>query len=175
MIEAAAGTVAATALPGEPDCAFLVGARARGYFAAQTEGEDAACAYLENTPPDLVVEVEITNADEGKAERYAGMGVREVWRLHGRKGLKALRAELFALHPERPPYRLDASQVLDGLTPEDICEAVGEVWAGRTPDERMQAVARIVERRRDASVPVREQAAAYAEGPVRCGSAAVDR
>ena len=43
------------------------------------------------------------------------------------------------------------------------CEAVGEVWAGRTPTERMQAVARIVQRRRNASVRVREQAAAYSE------------
>ena len=29
----------------EPDCAFYVGERARGYCAAQTEGEDAVYAY----------------------------------------------------------------------------------------------------------------------------------
>ena len=148
----------------EPDCAFYVGERARGYYAAQSEGEDAAYAYLEHTPPDLVVEVEITNADEGKADRYAEMGVRELWRLHGRKGLKELRAELLALRAGRPPYEIDASEVLEGLTPADISEAVGEIWAGRTPTERMQAVARIVQRRRNASVRVREQAAAYSEG-----------
>ena len=150
----------------EPDCAFYVGERARGYYAAQSEGEDAAYAYLEHTPPDLVVEVEITNADEGKADRYAEMGVRELWRLHGRKGLKELRAELLALRAGRPPYEIGASEVLEGLTPEDIFEAVGEVWAGRTPTVRMQAVARIVQRRRNASVRVREQAAAYSEGSV---------
>ena len=140
-----------------------VGPLGSTFHAAQSEGEDAAYAYLEHTPPDLVVEVEITNADEGKADRYAEMGVRELWRLHGRRGLKELRAELLVLRAGRPPYEIDASEVLDGLTPEDICEAVGEVWAGRTPTERMQAVARIVQRRRNASVRVREQAAVCSE------------
>ena len=145
----------------EPDCAFYVGERAAGYYEAQAEGEDAAYDYLERTPPDLVVEVEVTHADAGKAERYADMGVRELWRLHGRKGLKELRAELLALRPGNPPHPLDASEVLEGLTPEDIGEAVGEVWAGRIPTERMQAVERIVQRRRDGSVRVREEAATY--------------
>ena len=77
--------------------------------------------------------VEITHANAGKAERYAEMGVRELWRLHGRKGRKALRAELLALRAGRPPERLDASEVLEGLTPEDINEAVGEMWTGRPP------------------------------------------
>ena len=148
----------------EPDCAFYVGERAAGYYEAQAEGDDALDAYLEHTPPDLVVEVEITHADAGKAERYAEMGVRELWRLHGRKGRKELRAELLALHPGNPPRPLDASEVLEGLTPEDISEAVGEVWAGRVPTERMQAVERIVQRRRDGSVRVREQAAIYSAG-----------
>ncbi len=149
----------------EPDCAFYVGDRARGCFAAQTEGEDALDAYLERTPPDLVVEVEITHANAGKAERYAEMGVRELWRLHGRKGRKELRAELLALRAGHPPERLDASKVLEGLTPEDISEAVGEMWAGHPPIERMRAVERIVQRRQDGSVRVRDEAAAYSAGP----------
>ena len=148
----------------EPDCAFYVGERAEGYYEAQAEGEDALDAYLEHTPPDLVVEVEITHADAGKAERYAEMGVRELWRLHGRKGRQELRAELLALRIGHPPERLDASDVLEGFTPEDISEAVGEVWAGRIPTERMQAVERIVQRRRNGSVRVREQAATCSAG-----------
>ncbi len=67
----------------EPDCAFYVGERADAYSAALREGE-AAAAFLEYTAPDLVVEVEVTNADRGKAERYADMGVRELRQLHGR-------------------------------------------------------------------------------------------
>ena len=145
----------------EPDCEFYVGERARGYLAALAEGEAEADAYFEHIAPDLVVEVEITHADEGKAERYGQMGVRELWRLHGRKGTRELRAEFLALHAGNAPRRLDASEVLEGLTPDDVCEAVEEVGASQTPADRIEAVARIVRRRRQASVRVREEAAAY--------------
>ena len=145
----------------EPDCAFYVGERARGYFAACDESEAAADAYVEHTAPDLVVEVEITSADEGKAERYAEMGVRELWRMHGRKGSAELRAEFLALRPGSTPQRLDASEVLTGLTPGDVCEAVEGVRTSRTRDERTEAVARIVRRRQRASVRVREEEASY--------------
>ena len=144
----------------EPDCAFYVGERARDFYAARAEGDAAALAFVERTAPDLVVEVEITHADEGKAERYGEMGVRELWRLHGRKGTRELRAEFLALGPGIAPRRLDASEVLEGLTPDDVCEAVEEVGASPTHDERTEAVTRIV-RRRQASVRVREEAAAY--------------
>ena len=144
----------------EPDCAFYVGERARGYFAARAEGKAVLEAYVERTAPDLVVEVEITHADAGKAERYGEMGVRELWRLHGRKESWELRAEFLALRAGSVPRRLDASEVLEGLTPDDVCEAVEEVGASRTRDEQTEAVARIV-RRRQGSVRVREEAAAY--------------
>ena len=144
----------------EPDCAFYVGERARGYFAARAEGKAVLEAYVERTAPDLVVEVEITHADAGKAERYGEMGVRELWRLHGHKESWELRAEFLALRAGSVPRRLDASEVLEGLTPDDVCEAVEEVGASRTRDEQTEAVARIV-RRRQGSVRVREEAAAY--------------
>ena len=145
----------------EPDCAFYVGARARGFYAARAEGGAAAAAFVERTAPDLVVEVEITQADEGKAERYGEMGVRELWRLHGRKGVRELRAEFLALRSGSAPRNLDVSEVLGGLTPDDVCEAVEEVGARQTRDERTEAVARIVRRRRQESAQVREEAAAY--------------
>ena len=144
----------------EPDCAFYVGERARGFYAARAEGEAAAAAFVERTAPDLVVEVEITHADAGKAERYGELGVRELWRLHGRKGARDLRADFLALRSGSAPRRLDASEVLKGLTPDDVCEAVEEVGASQTRDEQTEAVARIV-RRRQGSVRVREEAAAY--------------
>ena len=143
----------------EPDCAFYVGARARGYYAACKEGDSAVEAYLEHAAPDLVVEVEVTHADEGKAERYGEMGVRELWRLDGRTGVKALRAEFLALNPGSTPRTLDASVVLAGLTPQEVCEAVDGVRAGPTPEDRKEAVARVV-RRRD-TVRVREDAPQY--------------
>ena len=140
----------------EPDCAFYLGERARAYRAALAEGEAAADAFLDRTPLDLVVEAEITNADEGKIARYAEMGVRELWRLHGRKGTRDLRADFLALRPGAPPRRLSASAVLGGLTPGDVCEAVDGVRLSVTRDERTEAVSRIVRRRRRASVRVRE-------------------
>ena len=145
----------------EPDCTFYVGERARGYYAALAEGDAALEAYVERIAPDLVVEVEITHADAGKAERYGEMGVRELWRLHGRKGTRELRAEFLALGPGSAPRNLDASVVLEGLTPDDVCEAVEGVRFGQTHDERARAVARIVLRRQGGSVRVREEAAPY--------------
>ena len=145
----------------EPDCTFYVGERAKGYFAARAEGKAALDAYVERIAPDLVVEVEITHADEGKAERYGQMGVRELWRLHGNRKSWELRAEFLALRPGSAPRRLGASEVLAGLTPEDVCEAVEGVEISETCDERTEAVARIVRRRQRASVRVREEAAAY--------------
>ena len=156
----------------EPDCEFYVGERAKGYLAALAEGEAAADAWFERVAPDLVVEVEITHADAGKAERYGEMGVREMWRLHGRKGTRELRAEFLALRPGRAPRRLDASVVLEGLTPDDVCEAVEGVRFSPSRDEQTEAVARIVARRQRESVRVREEEAPYlrpGEPPGRSG------
>ena len=145
----------------EPDCAFYVGDRAKGYFAALDEGDEAEAAFVEHTAPDLVVEVEITHADEGKAERYGDVGVRELWRLHAREGTRELRVEFLALQPGMVPHMLDASQVLEGITPHDVCEAVKGVRIGQNYDERREAVARIVRRRQHARVRVREEEAVY--------------
>ena len=145
----------------EPDCAFYVGEHAKGYLAALIEGEAAADAFLESTAPDLVVEVEITSADEGKIERYGEMGVRELWRLYGRKGTRELRADFLALRSGAGPRRLEASEMLEGLTPGDVCEAVEGVRFSLTSTERAEAVARIVHRRQQASVRVREEETPY--------------
>ena len=145
----------------EPDCAFYLGERARAFRTAFAEGEAAAVAFIERTAPDLVVEVEITNVDASKTERYAEMGVRELWRLHGRAGTRELGVELLALRPGSAPRRLDASEVLEGLTPDDVRDAVDGVRNGETRDARTKAVERVVQRRRDDMVRVREEAAAY--------------
>ncbi len=150
----------------EPDAAFYIGARARGYRDALVEGEAAADAYVLGTAPDLVVEVEITHVDEGKIGRYAELGVRELWRFEGRKGSRELRAEFLALAPGERPRALAASQVLPGLTPDDVCEAVDGIRLSLTSAERMEVVARIVRRRQRASARVREgEAPPYAPAP----------
>ena len=141
----------------EPDAAFYVGERAKGYRDALVEGAAAAEVFVEHTPPDVVVEVEITHADEGRIGRYVDLGVRELWRLHGRKGSWDLRADFLALASGSPPRPLAASGVLPGLTPDDVCEAAEGVRASLTTAERVEVVARIVRRRQRASVRVREE------------------
>ena len=140
----------------EPDCAFYVGERAEGYRNALAEGESQADLFLERTAPDLVVEVEITSVDEGKIERYGNIGVRELWRVRARRGSNELRADFLALRPDVPPRPLSASGVIDGLEPSDVCEAVEGVRLGLTRDERTEAVARIVRRRKLDTLRVRE-------------------
>ena len=146
----------------EPDCAFYVGDKARAYRDALAAGKEAADAFFDENAPDLVVEVEITNADEGKIERYADMGVRELWLLQDPAGSGVPSAELLALRPRTAPQRLSSSSVLGDLTPEDVCQAVAGVRLSLTRDERTAAVARIVRRRQRASVRVREADTSYA-------------
>lgn len=145
----------------EPDCAFYLGERARDFRAAVARGVEAVDAFIERTAPDLVVEVEITNVDASKTERYAEMGVRELWRLRSPRKSWEFRAEFLALRPGSAPRKLDASGMLEGLTPDDVREAVDGVRDGETRDARTKAVERVVQRRRDDMVRVREEAAAY--------------
>ena len=145
----------------EPDCAFYVGQKARAYRGALAAGKEAADAFFDENAPDLVVEVEITNADESKIERYADLGVRELWLLQDPPGSGTPRAEFLALRARTAPQRLSFSSVLGGLTPEDIAEAVADVRLSVTRDERTAAVARIVRRRQQASVRVRDGEASY--------------
>jgi len=151
----------------EPDGAFYIGERARGYLAACREGAPAAEDYVLRVAPDLVVETEITSFDEGKIARYGDLGVRELWRLRGRKGTYDLEVDFLALRAGRPPHGLAASQVLEGLTPDDVCEAVDKVRFGATFTERMDAVSAIVRRRQRLSARVREEAASYSPNPAR--------
>ena len=146
----------------EPDCAFYVGEKARAYRAALAAGKEAADAFFDENAPDLVVEVEITSADESKIERYADLGVRELWLLQDPAGSGTPRAEFLALRPRTVPQRLSSSSVLRDLTPEDVCQAVAGVRLSLTRDERTAAVARIVRRRQRASVRVREADTPYA-------------
>ena len=87
--------------------------------------------------------------------------MRELWRLHGREGARELRVEFFALSSSDAPRALEASAVLRGLTPDDVCEAVDRVRFSVTDEETREAVTGMVRRRQRASVRVREEEAAY--------------
>ena len=144
----------------EPDGSYYLGERVGGYIAALTEGEEAADAYFERTPPHLAYEVELMDADEGKIERYAELGVRELWLLHARKGTWEFRVEFLSLRPGCPPRKLDASEVLTGFTPEDVYEAEAGLRLCTNLADRMEVVNRIARRRGGGSARVRESAAA---------------
>lgn len=146
----------------EPDCSFYVGEQARAYRAALARGRNAADAFFDDNAPDLVVEVEITSADESKIERYRDLGVREAWLLRDRTGADVPEAEFLRLRPGAPPRRLASSRVLRDLTPADVGEAIASVRLGLTRDERTEAVARIVRRRQRSSIRVREADTPYA-------------
>ena len=146
----------------EPDCAFYVGENARAYREALEEGDKAADAFFEKTPPDLVVEVEITNAARGKIARYADLGVPELWLFRPRDGRDDdPELDFLALRPGADPRPLAVSHVLGTLTPADVRDAVRGMRLSVTRDERADAVARIVRRRQAGSVRVREEEAAY--------------
>ncbi len=145
----------------EPDCAFYLGERALAYRAALAKGREAADAFFEKTAPDLVVEVEITNADRGKIERYGSLGVRELWLLRHRDGEDVPETDFLALRPRTRPRPLAASNVLGGLTPADVREAVAGLRLSVTQAERTEAVAGIVRRRQRSSVRVRDESAPY--------------
>lgn len=146
----------------EPDGAFYVGERARAYRAALAAGKEAADAFFDENAPDLVIEVEITNADEGKIGRFADLGVRELWLLDGRASAEVPRVEFLALRSRTTTRRLTSSNVLPNLTPEDVSEAVDSVRLSVTRDQRTDAVARIVLRQQRGSVRGREAGTSYA-------------
>ena len=99
----------------------------------------------------------MTNVDEGKIRRYGDIGVRELWRIHASRGSEEIDADFLALDAGRPPRSLITSEVIEGLQPADVCEAVEGVRLGLTRDERTEAVASIVRRRKRNIFRVRDE------------------
>ena len=149
----------------EPDVAFYIGERADAYRAALDEGFPEAEAFVERTGPDLVVEVEVTRADAGKVERYRDLGVREFWLVRGSRIREEVEVAFFSLAAGSEPEPLEVSVVLPDLTPVDVREAVEALRRSHDPVERIRVVARIVRRRQQQSLRVREERAEYRVGP----------
>jgi Uma2 family endonuclease len=59
----------------EPDCAY--------YIQNQPQVAGRKVDFAKDPPPDLVVEVDITNTDINKNQLYAAMGIPEFWRYNG--------------------------------------------------------------------------------------------
>lgn len=59
----------------EPDCAY--------YIQNQPKVAGKTVDFMQDPPPDLVVEVDITHTDIDKKKLYASLGVPEFWRYNG--------------------------------------------------------------------------------------------
>ena len=70
----------------EADGAFYTGRNAERYITACREGNEQD--FIAFTSPDLVIEVEVFHADRKKPQRWADLGVTEMWRLEKGGNLK---------------------------------------------------------------------------------------
>ena len=107
----------------EPDAAFYVGAKALAYAeAAQSADPDGACdLFVMENPPDLVVEVEATHADEHKLAAYRRLDVAEVWRTRGTQSARNVSVRILQL-PATGYAEVAVSPAL-GLGAEEIAQA----------------------------------------------------
>jgi len=106
----------------EADAAFYVGDNAVAWYAIdQEDSEEDVQTFEARTPPDLVVEVEVTHFDSKKPQRYSELGVREMWRVDARKGRKQIQVEILDLQDAIRP--MGESLVLDGLASSDLPKA----------------------------------------------------
>ncbi|MCY3675337.1 MAG: Uma2 family endonuclease [Paracoccaceae bacterium] len=117
----------------EADAAYYIRKNAEGWFAARDKGRKEALAFEARTPPDLVVEVEVTRFDEDKPRRYAELGVPEMWRVYGERESDRFNVEILALQERGGPKAVEESRVLPGLPARILPEALelGELWKYR--------------------------------------------
>ncbi|MCY4446809.1 MAG: hypothetical protein OXC02_10170 [Rhodobacteraceae bacterium] len=123
----------------EADASFYIGAKAKEwYLIAQTKGDKALEEYEIYTPPDLVVEVEVTHLDKGKPDRYAGLGVREMWQTTRRQisGSVQIEVILLDLQAQDGPKRIDNSIVLPGLNSANLNKIYHVARYGTTDELR---------------------------------------
>ena len=101
----------------EADCSFYVGDQAEAYLKAEAIGEAAADRFVLDNPPDLVVEVGVTNVDKEKTLVYQDRGVAEYWRVDRKEDDATPTVTFLSLRGQRPPESVDASTILPRITP----------------------------------------------------------
>ncbi len=108
----------------EADASFYIGTNAELWLAIYGKGgEKAVLDFEAKTPPDLVIEVEVANADEDKPNRYARIGVKEMWRVYGKMGSDRFSVEILNLQEGNGPRPVENSLVLEGLDPKILPDA----------------------------------------------------
>ncbi len=105
----------------EADASFYIGPKADQWLEAfESGGRTAAAAFEERTPPDLVVEIEWTNADRKKPSRYAELGVHEMWRVQGDDESDGIAAEIIDLLAKGGPRPVEESALFRGLANREL-------------------------------------------------------
>ncbi len=105
----------------EADASYYIGAKAEQWFTLTEKihnGELAPAAradFAAITPPDLVVEVEITNLDKDKPARYARLGVQELWQVNRKQDQTKIEVTILELQKPGGAMTVRQSRVLPGL------------------------------------------------------------
>ena len=112
----------------EADAAFYVGGNAEAWYASAKTGKRALQDFESATPPDLVVEVEVTHLDHDKPDRYAALGAREMWQVTERESDTPPIVQILDLQAERGPTPMETSRLLPVLSSDRLSEAL---WIAR--------------------------------------------
>lgn len=115
----------------EADASFYIGANAERSYAAAEKGGKAAEVFEAATPPDLVIGVEATYADRDRPDRYAVLGVTEMWRASLSENGCRVEVEILDLQAPGGPRPVDTSLMLAGLGAAFLPEAIGMARLGR--------------------------------------------
>ena len=120
----------------EADASFYIGTKAEEWYRARRESRKAALAFEATTPPDLVVEIEVTNPADREPELYAALGVPEMWRVDqkypARVDEEEIKVEILALQaPSNKRRIVEESLALPGLKATLLPEVFELVVSGR--------------------------------------------
>ncbi len=139
----------------EADAAFYVGGNADAWFAAAKDGDRAILDFESVTPPDLVVEVEVTNLDHGKPDRYAALGVREMWQVTRKISDTPPIVQILDLQAERGPTPTETSRLLPVLSRDRLSEALRIARMNPRAETRARLTKMLAKRRGQETEPDR--------------------
>ncbi|MCY4306710.1 MAG: Uma2 family endonuclease [Rhodobacteraceae bacterium] len=93
----------------------ILGVNADGWYAARRKGRKEKDDFEAGTPPDLVVEVEVSHSYEDKPQHHAELGVPEMWRINGERDSDRFKVEFLDLQEAGGPKTVEESLVLNRL------------------------------------------------------------
>lgn len=105
----------------EADASYYIGEKVGLFRAAKQagKGED----FTKRMPPDLVVEVDVSSENKGKAKMYRRQGTLEMWRLDAVQGGKLKAVRILDLQADGGVRDMHESRVLPGLDRELVARA----------------------------------------------------